>query len=74
MDPAAVRELARKGGLKAQELGVAHRFTTAEARVAGRKGGQARGRAVNTAPPPAERSEERIQDGSSPEEAASGDA
>jgi general stress protein YciG len=41
MDPKLVRELARKGGKAAQAMGVAHQFTSEEARAAGRKGGLA---------------------------------
>src|SRR5262249_48815786 len=41
MDPARQREIARKGGRAAHEKGTAHEFTPEEARVAGRKGGQA---------------------------------
>lgn len=41
MDPAKVREIARKGGIAAHAQGVAHEFTSDEARVAGRKGGNA---------------------------------
>ncbi len=38
MDPALVRELARRGGRAAQESGKAHRFTSEEARAAAIKG------------------------------------
>jgi general stress protein YciG len=41
MDPALVRELARKGGVAAHRVGTAHEFTSEEARAAGRKGGLA---------------------------------
>jgi general stress protein YciG len=41
MDPAKVRELASKGGKVAHQQGVAHEFTSEEARLAGRKGGRA---------------------------------
>ncbi|MBY0370899.1 general stress protein [bacterium] len=41
MDPARQREIARKGGRAAHLKGTAHEFTPDEARVAGRKGGQA---------------------------------
>lgn len=41
MDRAAVSEIARKGGKAAHAAGTAHEFTSAEARVAGRKGGVA---------------------------------
>lgn len=37
---ARVREIAGRGGRKAHELGTAHEFTSEEARVCGRKGGQ----------------------------------
>lgn len=35
------REISAKGGRAAQQKGVAHRWTTEEARTAGRKGGNA---------------------------------
>lgn len=41
MDPARQREIASLGGRRAHQLGTAHRFTTEEARAAGRKGGLA---------------------------------
>lgn len=41
MDPAKVREISRKGGISAHRSGVAHEFSSAEARIAGRKGGLA---------------------------------
>jgi hypothetical protein len=44
VDAAKRREIARKGGRAAQARGTAHQFTSAEARVAGRKGGAARGK------------------------------
>lgn len=44
MDPAKQREIASKGGKAAHQKGTAHEFTSEEAREAGRKGGQARGR------------------------------
>lgn len=37
MDPGRVREIARSGGQAAHALGVAHRFTSQEARAAGRR-------------------------------------
>jgi hypothetical protein len=40
MDQRKQREIARKGGMAAHRKGVAHEFTTEEARNAGRKGGQ----------------------------------
>ena len=43
MDPKLVSELASRGGKAAQRAGTAHRFNSEEARVAGRKGGQATG-------------------------------
>ena len=36
-----LREIASKGGKSAHELGVGHEFTSEEARIAGKKGGQA---------------------------------
>ena len=38
------REIARKGGRAAHEQGVAHEWTSQEAKEAGKKGGQSRGR------------------------------
>jgi uncharacterized protein len=43
LDPAQVRELARKGGIAAHRAGTAHEFNHEEAQAAGRKGGLARG-------------------------------
>jgi general stress protein YciG len=39
MDPAKQRIIASQGGRTAHQKGVAHEWTTAEAREAGRKGG-----------------------------------
>src|SRR5437879_9363022 len=41
MDPAKQREIASKGGRAAHAKGTAHEFTSDEARLAGRKGGEA---------------------------------
>lgn len=41
MDPELQRAIASKGGKAAHQSGNAHRFTSEEAREAGRKGGQA---------------------------------
>src|SRR3954464_6052120 len=41
MDPKLVSELATRGGKAAHRAGTAHEFSSEEARVAGRKGGQA---------------------------------
>jgi len=41
MDREKQKEIARKGGKAAHEKGTAHEFTPEEARVAGRKGGEA---------------------------------
>lgn len=40
MDVAKRKEIASKGGKTAHERGTAHRFTSEEAKEAGRKGGQ----------------------------------
>lgn len=40
LDPARKREIASKGGRAAHERGTAHEFTAAEARNAGKKGGE----------------------------------
>jgi general stress protein YciG len=44
MDAEKQREIARKGGRAAHEQGVAHEWSSHEAREAGKKGGQARGK------------------------------
>ena len=44
MDTEKQREIARKGGRAAHEQGVAHEWSSHEAREAGKKGGQSRGR------------------------------
>ena len=41
MDPSKQREIASKGGRAAHAKGTAHEFSSEEARVAGRKGGEA---------------------------------
>ena len=41
MDASKQREIASKGGRAAHSKGTAHEFTSDEARVAGRKGGEA---------------------------------
>ena len=41
MDPATQRRIASEGGRASHESGRGHRFTSEEARAAGRKGGQA---------------------------------
>jgi general stress protein YciG len=41
LDHSLVREIARRGGKAAHSGGTAHEFTSEEARIAGRKGGQA---------------------------------
>ncbi|WP_206859128.1 KGG domain-containing protein [Lysobacter changpingensis] len=41
MDAGRQREIASKGGKAAHESGRAHEFSSAEARIAGRKGGEA---------------------------------
>ncbi len=41
MDPSKQREIASKGGKAAHAKGTAHEFTPDEARVAGKKGGEA---------------------------------
>lgn len=43
MSPEKQKEIASKGGKAAHAKGTAHQFTSEEARVAGRKGGQASG-------------------------------
>ena len=40
MDPERQRRIASEGGRAAHQQGVAHQWTTEEARAAGRKGGQ----------------------------------
>jgi len=41
LSPERRKEIASNGGKKAHALGFAHKFTSAEAKVAGRKGGLA---------------------------------
>ena len=41
MSPDVLRSISSRGGRSAHKLGVAHRFTSAEAADAGRKGGHA---------------------------------
>ena len=42
MDKERQREIASKGGKAAHKSGKAHRFTSEEAKIAGRKGGRAK--------------------------------
>lgn len=49
LTPEQRRAIARQGGLTAQAVGRAHRWTSEQARIAGRKGGQARTRAREAA-------------------------
>ena len=50
MSPEKKREIASKGGKAAHEQGTAHKWTSAEAQAAGRKGGSiSRRRPKNTA-------------------------
>jgi general stress protein YciG len=44
MDPEKQKEIASQGGKAAHERGTAHEFTSEEAREAGKKGGQSRGK------------------------------
>lgn len=48
MDRERQREIARKGGRAAHEQGVAHQWSSEEARTAGRKGGQSSRGSRNT--------------------------
>ena len=48
MDEQKQREIASKGGKAAHQSGNAHEFTSQEARMAGRKGGQSRGKSNKT--------------------------
>ena len=50
MDQEKQKEIARKGGKAAHEQGVAHEWSSQEAREAGKKGGQSRGRQKSTPP------------------------
>ena len=50
MDAEKQREIARKGGRAAHEQGVAHEWSSQEAREAGKKGGQSRGRRKDDGP------------------------
>lgn len=51
MDIEKQREIARKGGRAAHEQGVAHEWSSQEAREAGKKGGQSRGRKTKDSMP-----------------------
>ena len=44
MSPEKQKEIAKKGGKAAHQQGVAHKWTSQEAREAGKKGGRARGK------------------------------
>jgi general stress protein YciG len=44
MDPQKQREIASKGGKASHQSGNAHEFSSEEARAAGRKGGESRGK------------------------------
>jgi general stress protein YciG len=48
MDEQKQREIASKGGRAAHQSGNAHEFTSQEARMAGRKGGQSRGKSTKS--------------------------
>jgi general stress protein YciG len=50
MSPEKQREIASKGGRAAHQQGVAHEWSRDEAKEAGRKGGQARGRKGSDGP------------------------
>ncbi len=50
MSPEKQREIASKGGRAAHQQGVAHEWSRDEAKEAGRKGGQARGRRGSDGP------------------------
>jgi general stress protein YciG len=52
MDPDKVREIAHKGGKAAHAAGTAHKFTSDEARAAGRIGGRAPHRVRGRSTPP----------------------
>lgn len=45
MDPEMQRKIASKGGKMSHARGTAHEFTSEEAKMAGRKGGQSRSKA-----------------------------
>lgn len=51
MDPNKQRLIASKGGRAAHKKGTAHKWTSAEARAAGRKGGRARQKKTTTLNP-----------------------
>jgi general stress protein YciG len=48
MDEETHRQIASRGGKTAHEKGTAHEFTSEEAREAGRKGGQRKGKRHNS--------------------------
>jgi general stress protein YciG len=65
MSPDKQREIASKGGRAAHQKGTAHEWTSDEARVAGRKGGQISrgGRGRLSEPAESAHEEERAGDG-----------
>ena len=78
MDRHKQREIARKGGKAAHEKGTAHRFTSEEARAAGRKGGESvsanRAHMAEIGRLGGKRSAIRRQSSSQPEEPSAGGA
>lgn len=48
MDPEKQRIIASKGGVAAHKAGTAHEWTSEEAREAGRKGGSAKKKPIDT--------------------------
>jgi uncharacterized protein len=50
MDAEKVKKIASKAGRRSHELGRGHQFTSEEARVAGSKGGKARGKNAKLKP------------------------
>lgn len=69
MSPEQQREIASKGGQAAHRQGVAHEWTSEEARIAGRKGGQASrggGRSRTSAKP--DENESGIRDNVDPQQ------
>ncbi len=51
MDQSKQKEIASKGGRAAHERGVAHEWSSQEARAAGKKGGQSRKQSAREEPP-----------------------
>ena len=66
MDRDRQREIASKGGRAAHKKGAAHQWTREEAQAAGRKGGLARHRRLQSAPAPVAENQNQQPQAASP--------